>query len=56
MLEGFFRSKTNVFDKFLLPEFELQLEIIFFFWLGHFRIRGDAIQKEEENAYFDLRT
>ena len=27
MLEGFFGSKTDVFDKFLLPEFELQLEI-----------------------------
>ena len=27
MLEGFFGSKTDVFDKYLLPEFELQLEI-----------------------------
>ena len=27
MLEGFFGSKTDVFDKFLLPEFELHLEI-----------------------------
>ena len=27
MLEGFFGSKTDVFDKYLLPVFELQLEI-----------------------------
>ena len=27
MLEGFFGSKTDVLDKFFLPEFELQLEI-----------------------------
>ena len=27
MLEGFFGSKTDVFDKFLLPDFEFQLEI-----------------------------
>ena len=27
MLEGFFGSKTDVFDKYLLPEFELQLEV-----------------------------
>ena len=27
MLEVFLGSKTDVFDKFLLPEFDLQLEI-----------------------------
>ena len=27
MLEGFFGPKMDVFEKFLLPEFELQLEI-----------------------------
>ena len=27
MLEGFFGSKIDVFEKFLLPDFELQLEI-----------------------------
>ena len=27
MLEGFFGPKIDVFEKFLLPDFELQLEI-----------------------------